>query len=122
MGTTTTASVHVHLDGGRWPPAGGGDCRAARVVVKKLWRPTRAKSWIGNPFLWGIVVVMIVLGVTLYGVSKTVTDAAAVRVPPRCGFRRCSARGGKRRGRQMMRPISGVMARFWLSIGTRLST
>jgi hypothetical protein len=75
MGTTTTASVHLHLDGGRWPPAGGGDCRAARVVVKKLWRPTRSKSWIGNPFLWGIVVVMIVLGVTLYGVSKTVTDA-----------------------------------------------
>ena len=34
-----------------------------------------APRWSGNAFIWGIVVLMIVLGVTLYGVSKTVTDA-----------------------------------------------
>jgi hypothetical protein len=37
--------------------------------------PTGAKRPNGNAFLWGIVVLMIVLGVTLYGVSKTMTDA-----------------------------------------------
>ena len=35
----------------------------------------KAPRWSGNAFIWGIVVLMIVLGVTLYGVSKTVTDA-----------------------------------------------
>jgi hypothetical protein len=44
-------------------------------VQKPATNRGEAPSWIGNPFLWGIVVVMIVLGVTLYGVSKTVTDA-----------------------------------------------
>jgi hypothetical protein len=29
----------------------------------------------GNAFIWGIVVIIVVLGVTLYGASKTVTDA-----------------------------------------------
>ena len=35
----------------------------------------QARRWSGNAFIWGIVVLMIVLGVALYGVSKTVTDA-----------------------------------------------
>jgi hypothetical protein len=35
-----------------------------------------APRWSGNAFIWGIVVLIIVLGVTLYGVNKTVTDAA----------------------------------------------
>ena len=35
----------------------------------------QAPRWSGNAFIWGIVVLMIVLGVALYGVSKTVTDA-----------------------------------------------
>jgi hypothetical protein len=34
-----------------------------------------AGAWSGNAFIWAIVVIMVVLGVTLYGVSKTVTDA-----------------------------------------------
>jgi hypothetical protein len=34
-----------------------------------------AARWSSNAFIWGIVVLMIVLGVALYGVSKTVTDA-----------------------------------------------
>jgi hypothetical protein len=33
-----------------------------------------APAWLGDPFIWGIVGIMIVLGVTLYAVSKTVTD------------------------------------------------
>ena len=36
----------------------------------------QAPRWSGNAFIWGIVVLIIVLGVALYGVSKTVTDAA----------------------------------------------
>ena len=35
----------------------------------------QAPRWSGNAFIWGIVVLMIVLGVALYGVSQTVTDA-----------------------------------------------
>ena len=38
-------------------------------------RETKRATWRGNAFIWGIVVLMIVLGVALYGVSKTVTDA-----------------------------------------------
>jgi hypothetical protein len=34
-----------------------------------------AGAWRGNAFIWGIVVIIVVLGVTLYGASKTVTDA-----------------------------------------------
>ena len=34
-----------------------------------------AGAWRGNAFIWGIIVIIVVLGVTLYGVSKTVTDA-----------------------------------------------
>ena len=34
-----------------------------------------AGAWSGNAFIWGIIVIIVVLGVTLYGVSKTVTDA-----------------------------------------------
>ena len=34
-----------------------------------------AGAWRGNAFIWGIVILMIVLGIALYGVSKTVTDA-----------------------------------------------
>ena len=44
-------------------------------VEKPATNRGEAPPWIGNPFLWDIVVVMIVLGVPLYGVSKTVTDA-----------------------------------------------
>jgi hypothetical protein len=44
-------------------------------VMKPAPNRGEAPSWIGNPFLWGIVVVMIVLAVALCGVSKTVTDA-----------------------------------------------
>ena len=38
-------------------------------------RETKPETWRGNALIWGIVVLMIVLGVVLYGVSKTVTDA-----------------------------------------------
>jgi hypothetical protein len=43
-------------------------------------RPTstgrdRAGAWSGDAFIWAIVVILIVLGVVLYGVSKIVTDA-----------------------------------------------
>jgi hypothetical protein len=38
-------------------------------------RETKPATWRGNAFIWGIVVLMIVLGIALYGVSKTVTDA-----------------------------------------------
>ena len=38
--------------------------------------PSRADALSGTAFIGGIVVIMIVLGVILYGVSKTVTDAA----------------------------------------------
>ena len=41
-------------------------------------RPTsavqRAGAWSGDAFIWSIVVILIVLGFVLYGVSKTVTD------------------------------------------------
>jgi hypothetical protein len=43
-------------------------------------RPTstvqRAGAWSGDAFIWAIVVILIVLGVVLYGVSKIVTDVA----------------------------------------------
>jgi uncharacterized protein HemY len=44
-------------------------------------RPTstgqeRAAAWSGDAFIWAIVVILIVLGVVLYGVSKIVTDIA----------------------------------------------
>ena len=52
-------------------------------------RPTstgrdRACAWSGDPFIWAIVVILIVLGVVLYGVSKIVTDVAntATSAPP----------------------------------------
>ena len=38
--------------------------------------PARAGAWRGDAFIWAIVVILIVLGVVLYGVSKIVTDAA----------------------------------------------
>jgi hypothetical protein len=41
-----------------------------------------AGAWIGNPFLWGVLVMMVVLGVTLYGVSKTVTGAVNTNASP----------------------------------------
>ena len=37
--------------------------------------PARAGAWSGSAFIGAIVVILIVLGVILYGVSKTVTDA-----------------------------------------------
>ena len=37
--------------------------------------PARAGAWSGSAFISVIVVILIVLGVILYGVSKTVTDA-----------------------------------------------
>ena len=38
--------------------------------------PARAGAWRGDAFIWAIVVMLIVLGVVLYGVSKIVTDVA----------------------------------------------
>jgi hypothetical protein len=38
--------------------------------------PARAGAWRGDAFIWAIVVILIVLGVVLYGVSKIVTDFA----------------------------------------------
>ena len=38
--------------------------------------PERAAAWSGDAFIWAIVVILIVLGVVLYGVSKIVTDVA----------------------------------------------
>jgi hypothetical protein len=37
--------------------------------------PARAGAWSGSAFIGAIVVILIVLGVILYGVSKTVTNA-----------------------------------------------
>ena len=37
--------------------------------------PARAGAWSGSAFIAAIVVILIVLGIILYGVSKTVTDA-----------------------------------------------
>ena len=37
--------------------------------------PARAGAWSGSAFIGAIVVILIVLGIMLYGVSKTVTDA-----------------------------------------------
>jgi hypothetical protein len=38
--------------------------------------PARAGAWRSDTFIWAIVVILIVLGVVLYGVSKIVTDVA----------------------------------------------
>jgi hypothetical protein len=38
--------------------------------------PNRAGAWSGSAFIGAIVVILIVLGVILYGVSKTVPDTA----------------------------------------------
>jgi asparagine N-glycosylation enzyme membrane subunit Stt3 len=38
--------------------------------------PAGAGAWSGSAFIGAIVVILIVLGIILYGVSKTVTDAA----------------------------------------------
>jgi hypothetical protein len=38
--------------------------------------PARAGAWRDDAFIWAIVVILIVLGVVLYGVSKIVTDVA----------------------------------------------
>jgi hypothetical protein len=38
--------------------------------------PARAGAWSGSAFIGAIVVILIVLGVVLYGVSKIVTDVA----------------------------------------------
>jgi hypothetical protein len=36
--------------------------------------PARAGAWSGSAFIGAIVVILIVLGIILYGVSKPVTD------------------------------------------------
>jgi hypothetical protein len=38
--------------------------------------PARAGAWSGSAFIAAIVVILIVLGVILYGLSKTITDTA----------------------------------------------
>jgi hypothetical protein len=38
--------------------------------------PARAGAWSGSAFISVIVVILIVLGVILYGLSKTITDSA----------------------------------------------
>jgi len=38
--------------------------------------PARAGAWSGSAFISVIVVILIVLGVILYGLSKTITDTA----------------------------------------------
>ena len=40
--------------------------------------PARAGAWSGSAFIATIVVILIVLGVILYGVSKTVIDAGRI--------------------------------------------
>jgi hypothetical protein len=49
--------------------------------------PDRAGAWSGDAFIWAIVVMLIVLGVVLYGVSKIVTDVAntTTSAPPTTG-------------------------------------
>ena len=49
--------------------------------------PARAGAWRGDAFIWAIVVILIVLGVVLYGVSKIVTDVAntTTSAPPTTG-------------------------------------
>ena len=37
--------------------------------------PAGAGAWSGSAFIGAVVVILIVLGIILYGVSKTVTDA-----------------------------------------------
>jgi hypothetical protein len=44
--------------------------------------PERAAAWSGDAFIWAIVVILIVLGVVLYGVGKIVTDVANTTAPP----------------------------------------
>ena len=39
--------------------------------------PARAGAWSGDAFIWAIVVILIVLGVILYGLSRTITDTAS---------------------------------------------
>jgi hypothetical protein len=38
--------------------------------------PARAGAWSGSAFIAAIVVILIVLGVILHGLSKTITDTA----------------------------------------------
>ena len=47
--------------------------------------PARAGAWSGSAFIATIVVILIVLGVILYGLSKTITDTAntTTSAPPR---------------------------------------
>ena len=40
--------------------------------------PARAGAWSGSAFISVIVVILIVLGVILYGLSKTITDTGAL--------------------------------------------
>jgi hypothetical protein len=47
--------------------------------------PTRAAALSGGAFIGGIVVVMILLGVVLYGVSKIVRDAGKTTTPSTIG-------------------------------------
>ena len=73
--------------------------------------PARAGAWSGSAFISVIVVILIVLGVILYGLSKTITDTAKhhhVSAPhdwprkPRThrhpGVRRLSTKAGCRSG------------------------
>jgi hypothetical protein len=45
--------------------------------------PARAGAWSGSVFIGAIVVILIVLGVILYGVSKPVTDVGNTTSAPR---------------------------------------
>ena len=49
--------------------------------------PAGAGAWSGSAFIGAIVVILIVLGVVLYGVSKTVIDTAntTTSAPPTTG-------------------------------------
>lgn len=49
--------------------------------------PARAGAWSGSAFISVIVVILIVLGVILYGLSKTITDTATTSAPRTTGQR-----------------------------------
>ena len=58
--------------------------------------PARAGAWSGSAFIGAIVVILIVLGVILYGLSKTITDTANITTSAPRGIAHCARQQGRR--------------------------
>ena len=56
--------------------------------TKRPWTDTGPTGESATPFVVGIVAMMIVLGVVLYGISKTVIDVANTTASPAYHYRR----------------------------------